>query len=80
MLLQFISMNKNAYKLATSEVGLVDDRIRLGNELLPLDEGRNMVEGFLGVRPRYPIDVALKLNKVKGYFKQILDDYHQKRN
>jgi hypothetical protein len=73
-------MDKTAYKLATSQVGLVDGEIRLGNDLISLDKGRDMVQSFLGERPRYPIDVALKLNGVGRYFKQLLSDYHRKRN
>jgi hypothetical protein len=73
-------MDRNAYKLATSQVGIEDGSIRVGKELISLDEGRDMVQGFLGVRPKYPIDVALKLNEARGYFKQLLDDYHRKRN
>jgi hypothetical protein len=73
-------MDKTAYKLATSQVGIEDGEIRLGKDLISLDEGRNLVQSFLGERPRYPIDVALKLNDVRGYFKQILSDYHKKRN
>jgi hypothetical protein len=73
MLLQFISMDRNAYKLTTSQIGIEDGEIRLGKKLISLDEGRDMVEGFLGVRPRYPIDVALKLNDARRYFKQLLD-------
>jgi hypothetical protein len=73
-------MDRNAYKLATSQVGIEDGSIRVGKELISLDEGRDMVQGFLGVRPKYPMDVALKLNEARGYFKQLLDDYHRKRN
>ena len=73
-------MDRNAYKLATSQVGIEDGSIRVGKELISLDEGRDMVQVFLGVRPKYPIDVALKLNEARGYFKQLLDDYHRKRN
>lgn len=73
-------MDKTAYKLATSQIGLEDGEIRLGKDLISLDEGRDMVQSFLGERPRYPIDVALKLNDVGRYFKQLLSDYHRKRN
>ena len=73
-------MERNAYKLATSQVGIEDGSIRVGKELISLDEGRDMVQGFLGERPKDPIDVALKLNEARGYFKQLLDDYHRKRN
>jgi len=73
-------MDRKAYELANSQIGVEDGRIRIGKNLFSLDEGRDMVEDFLGVRPRYPIDVALKLNEAKGYFKQLLDDYHKKRN
>ena len=66
-------MDKTAYKLATSQVGIEDGNIRLGNDLISLDKGRDMVQSFLGERPRYPIDVALKLNEVRGYFKKLLD-------
>jgi len=73
-------MDKTAYKLATSQVGLLDGEIRLGNELISLDEGRKMVQNFLGERPRYPIDVALKLKEIGGYFRKSLDNYHKERN
>jgi len=73
-------MDKTAYKLANSQVGLLDGEIRLGNEPISLDKGRDMVQSFFGERPRYPIDVALKLNQAKSYFKQLLNDYHSKRN
>jgi len=74
------SMDRNAYNLAKSQVGIEDGSIRVGKKLISLEEGRDLVQDFLGVRPKYPIDVALKLNKAKGYFKQLLDDYHRKRN
>ena len=73
-------MDKNAYKLATSRIGTLDGEIRLGNELISLDEGRRMVQNFLGERPRYPIDVALKLKEIGGYFRKNLVDYHKERN
>jgi len=73
-------MDKNAYKLATSQIGLLDGEIRLGNELISLGEGRRMVQNFLGERPKYPIDVALKLKEIGGYFSKRLADYHKERN
>jgi hypothetical protein len=73
-------MDKTAYKLATSRIGVEDGEIRLGNELIPLEAGRNMVQNFLGERPRYPIDVALGLKKVGTYFKQLLDDEEKEKS
>jgi hypothetical protein len=73
-------MDKTAYKLATSQIGTLDGDIRLGNDLISLDEGRRMVQSFLGERPRYPIDVALKLKEIGGYFRKSLADYHKERN
>jgi hypothetical protein len=73
-------MEKTAYKLANSQVGLLDGEIRLGNEPISLDRGRSMVQSFFGYSPKDPLGVALKLNEAKGYFKQLLSDYHRERN
>ena len=73
-------MDKTAYKLANSQVGIEDGEIRLGKDLISLDKGRDLVQSFFGYSPKDPLGVALKLNEAKGYFKQLLSDYHRKRN
>jgi hypothetical protein len=73
-------MDRKAYDIATKELSAGKDFIKIGNRIISLDEGREMVQDFLGRKPKYPIDVLEDLNSAKKYFSKLLQNYHQQRN